>query len=51
MERGEEVSMNEYIIRMLEYANEREINLIYRFILRLIDWNRIPEPKYGEPLQ
>ena len=32
--------VKEYIIRMLEFANEREISLIYHFVLHLINWKR-----------
>ena len=37
--------MKEYIIRMLEYANERELRLIYVFAGALIDFDRTPGPK------
>ena len=33
-------SMRECIIRMLEYADARELDLIYHFVLHLIDWGK-----------
>ncbi len=32
--------MRECIIRMLEYADARELDLIYHFVLHLIDWGK-----------
>ena len=37
--------MKEDIIGMLEYANERELRLIYVFANGLIDFDRTPEQK------